>query len=89
MKNITTNVVRWVIIMKYFLQHICIFNAVLLDPFLEQNSMQSIPSEFHMKMRSIELTGTALIDRLTVPVPLITRVNSLFCLNIDSTVAFS
>lgn len=51
--------------------------------------MQSIPSEFHMKMRSIELTGTALIDRLTVPVPLITRVNSLFCLNIDSTVAFS
>lgn len=32
--------------MKYLLQEICIFNAVLLDYFLEQNSMQSIPSEF-------------------------------------------
>lgn len=76
MKNIITNVV---IIMKYLLQGICIFNAVLLDSFLEQNSMQSIPSEFLMKMRFIELTGTALIDRLTVQVPLITRMNSLFC----------
>lgn len=64
--------------MKYFLQDICIFNAVLLDSFLEQNSMQSIPSEFFMKMRSIKLTGTAFIVRLTVQVPLITRVSSLF-----------
>lgn len=65
--------------MKYLLQEICIFNAVLLDSFLEQNFMQRIPSEFLMKMRFIELTGTALIDKLTVPVPLITRMNSLFC----------
>lgn len=66
--------------MKYLLQEIYIFNAVLLDSFLEQNSMQSIPPEFLMKMRSsIELTGTAIIDRLTVQLFLIIRVNSLFC----------
>lgn len=53
-------------------------NAVLLDSFLKQNSMQSLPPEFLMKMRSsIELTGAALIDRLTVRLPLIIRVNSL------------
>lgn len=71
--------------MKYLLQTIlfvCFFflNAVLLDSFLKQNSMQSLPPEFLMKMRSsIELTGAALIDRLTVRLPLIIRVNSLFC----------
>lgn len=66
--------------MQYLLQEIYIFNAVLLDSFLEQNSMQSIPPEFLMKMRSsIELTGTAIIDRLTVQLFLIIRVNSLFC----------
>lgn len=66
--------------MKYLLQEIYIFNAVLLDSFLEQNSMQSIPPEFLTKMRSsIELTGTAIIDRLTVQLFLIIRVNSLFC----------
>lgn len=66
--------------MKYLLQEIHIFNAMLLDSFLEQNSMQSIPPEFLMKMRfSIELTGTDIIDRLTVQLVLIIRVNSLFC----------
>lgn len=53
---------------------------MLLDSFLEQNSMQSIPPEFLMKMRfSIELSGTDIIDRLTVQLVLIIRVNSLFC----------
>lgn len=54
-------------------------NAVLLDSFLKQNSMQSLPPESLMKMRSsIELTGTDLIYRLTVRLSLIIRVNSLF-----------
>lgn len=58
--------------MKYLLQEIHIFNAMLLDSFLEQNSMQSIPPEFLMKMRfSIELSGTDIIDRLTVQLVLI------------------
>lgn len=66
--------------MKYLLQEIHIFNAMLLDSFLEQNIMQSIPPEFLMKMRfSIELSGTDIIDRLTVQLVLIIRVNSLFC----------